>query len=319
MTNFFGSLRLSVLCVVSVCVLGCSDSSDRQDPVEPPLVEPPEPELTYQAEIVWTEYGIPHVTADDWGSLGYGLGYAYASENYCTIMREYVNAAGESARYLGDEGDINADLVFGLLNDDERIQRLFDDFPDYIKDNLTGYAAGINRHLNETGVDNLAEGDEGCRGADWVREIDYMDATRLLHKAILRGSSGPLARFSTAVTAPQESVAAAQMALPQAQVEQLLAGMDERVFQAAMNMPEGWEIGSNAYAVGEEASQTGAGILFGNPHFPWQGSERFFVFKLTMGDEYNVMGAALAGIPAPVIAFNDNVAWSHTEIGRAHV
>ncbi|MEH6588385.1 MAG: penicillin acylase family protein [Halioglobus sp.] len=312
MTTLFGRLRLSVLCIASVFVLGCSDSSDRQDPVEPPPVEPPEPELTYQAEVIWTEYGIPHVSADDWGSIGYGFGYAYARDNYCMLMREYVNASGESAKYFGDEGDINADLVFRLFNDDQRIQGLFDDLPTYVQDNFHGYAAGINRHLRETGVDNLVEGDDGCRGADWVRDIDYMDVTRLIHKLMLRASSGPLADFSTAVTAPEETVAMSLPGPSQAEVQRLLAGVDPTTFKAAMDMPEGWEIGSNAYAVGAEASQSGAGILFGNPHFPWQGSLRFFVFHVTMGDEYNVMGAALAGVPMPVIGFNDNVAWSHT-------
>ena len=37
--------------------------------------------------------------------------------------------------------------------------------PEFLQQNLTGYAAGLNRYLAETGVDNLAEGDEGCRGA----------------------------------------------------------------------------------------------------------------------------------------------------------
>lgn len=312
MTTLLGRLRLSLLCIASVFVLGCSDSSDRQDPVEPPPIDPPEPELTYQAEIIWTEYGIPHVSADNWGSLGYGVGYAYARDNYCLLMREYVNAAGESAKYFGDEGDINADLLYALFNDDERIQGLFDDLPAYVQDNLHGYAAGVNRHLSEAGLDNLSEGEDGCRGADWVRDIDYMDATRLLHKAILRGSSGPLADYSTAVTAPEATLAQAQPVMSQTDVQQLLAGVDPGAFKAAMGMPEGWEIGSNAYAVGAEASQSGAGILFGNPHFPWQGSERFFVFHATLGDEYNVMGAALAGLPMPVIGFNDNVAWTHT-------
>ena len=90
-TMFPEKFRLSAAVVASVLLIACSDSSDRTGSVEPP-VEPPEPELTYQTDIVWTEYGIPHVTADDWGSLGYGVGYAYARDNYCTVMREYVRA-----------------------------------------------------------------------------------------------------------------------------------------------------------------------------------------------------------------------------------
>jgi len=308
--DYRGQFRLAAAVFASALLVACSDSSDRQDPVVPP--QPPEPELTYQADIVLTEYGIPHITADDWGSLGYGVGYAYARDNYCTVMREYVRAAGESARFLGDDGDINQDFVYKLFNDDERIQNLFDGLPDFIQDNLRGYAAGINRYYNETGADNLAEGEEGCRGAEWVREIDHMDVTRLLHKTILRGSSDPLSDFSTAVTAPAGDMVTQSPAKPGAAVEALIAGLDAKRFRAAMDMPQGSEIGSNAYAVGEQESQTGAGILFGNPHFPWQGPSRFYVFRVSVGDEYNVMGAALGGLPMPVIGFNKDVAWSHT-------
>ena len=307
-----GRLGLPLIALLSSFLIACSDSSDRRDPVDPPPVDPPEPELTYQAEIVWTEYGIPHVTADDWGSLGYGYGYAYAQENYCTVMREYVNAAGESARYFGDEGDLSSDFVFRLLNDDERIQRLFDSFPENLQENFRGYAAGLNRYLAETGVDALAEGEEGCRGADWVRDVDYMDVTRLIHKTVLIGSAAPLADFSTAVTPPAEQLAAVSQHLPESQLETRLASMGRSHFREALGAPEAWEIGSNAYAVGAEASQTDSGILFGNPHFPWQGNLRFFAFHLTLGDEFNVMGGALSGLPMPVIGFNENVAWSHT-------
>jgi len=132
--DYRGQFRLAAAVFASALLVACSDSSDRQDPVVPP--QPPEPELTYQADIVLTEYGIPHITADDWGSLGYGVGYAYARDNYCTVMREYVRAAGESARFLGDDGDINQDFVYKLFNDDERIQNLFDGLPDFIQDNL---------------------------------------------------------------------------------------------------------------------------------------------------------------------------------------
>ncbi len=160
--------------LLSLSLLACSDSSDRRSAVV--TVPDVEPQITYTADIVWTEFGIPHITANDWGSLGYGNAYAYAQQNYCVIMKEYVRANGESARYFGDEGDINEDLVFKLFNDDERIDRLLnEELSEFVVEMLEGYAAGINRYLEDTGVDQLAEGDEGCRDAPWVREISLRD------------------------------------------------------------------------------------------------------------------------------------------------
>ena len=92
---------------------------------------------------------------------------------------------------------------------------------------------------------------------------------------------------STAVSAPEGTVAAA---LPPSEQDALFAGLDKDTVVDALGLPEGWEIGSNAYAIGAEASQTGSGLLFGNPHFPWQGSLRFFMFHITVADDYDVMG-----------------------------
>ena len=46
----------------------------------------------YNAEIRWTSYGIPHVMADDWGSLGYGFAYATANDGICVFAREVARA-----------------------------------------------------------------------------------------------------------------------------------------------------------------------------------------------------------------------------------
>lgn len=314
MSNPSGAvLRLCALSLASTLLLACSDGSDSgpASPPEPPVPpEPPQPELTYSADIVWTEYGIPHITAQDWGSLGYGNGYAYAQQNFCVAMKEFVRAAGQSARYFGDAGDINEDLVYKLLNDDQRIQRIFiEGAPDFILDLAEGYTAGMNRYLAETGVDNLAGGEEGCRGAEWVREVDAMDMGRLLHKAVLRGSSGPLADFATAVQAPEGL--AMNLENP-VSAEQLIAALDRETVVQGLDFPTSEYMGSNAYAVGGDAARGSAGLLLGNPHFPWSGNLRWFMSHLTMGDEYDVMGATLAGLPINTIGFNRDVAWTHT-------
>ena len=101
--------------LLSVSLLAaCDNNGGKVQPVVPPLTD-----TTYSADIVWTEYGIPHVTADDWGSLGYGYGYVAAQANYCVVMRASCRGNGDSARYFGDDGDLDLDLVMKLFNDKE--------------------------------------------------------------------------------------------------------------------------------------------------------------------------------------------------------
>lgn len=305
------SLRLPFAALVVTSLIACSDSSDRtggsEPPVEPPPPPPP-PEATYKAEIVWTEFGVPHILAQDWGGLGYGYGYAYAQENYCVAMRAAVDAAGDSAKYFGADGDFNRDLIFKLFNDEDTVQRLWDGLPEFTRENIEGYAAGMNRYLAETGVDNLAEGEEGCRGAEWVRDLESADVVRIMHKAILSGSADPLADFSAATNAPE----ATAMALPGMDHKELYAALDKQTVVDTLDMPGHEELGSNAYAVGADASQTNSGVLLGNPHFPWQGDRRWFMSHMVVEGEYDVLGATLGGLPMITIGFNKDVAWSHT-------
>ena len=108
------SRAVPALCLM-LCLAGCSGNGAAPEPPPPPP-EPPPPEPTYQAEVRRTEYGIPHIKADDWAGLGYGYGYAYAQDRFCVAMAAVVFATSRSAEFLGEEhGDIAADFVLRYL------------------------------------------------------------------------------------------------------------------------------------------------------------------------------------------------------------
>ena len=104
------SWRVPTLTLLSVAVLlglsGCSDN----DSVD--SVIPPDNSSDYSADIQRTEFGIPHITADNYKGLGYGVGYAFAEDNICSLARELIVARGESMLYLGDDG--NAAILGGF-------------------------------------------------------------------------------------------------------------------------------------------------------------------------------------------------------------
>src|SRR5262245_1810352 len=53
------------------------------------------------ADIRYTEYGIPHITAGDFTGLGYGFGYAAATDNVCELAKIYLTVDAQRSRYLG--------------------------------------------------------------------------------------------------------------------------------------------------------------------------------------------------------------------------
>ncbi|MDG2273898.1 MAG: penicillin acylase family protein, partial [Halioglobus sp.] len=69
-------IALTIICTLTAC----SDNNDNYTGEDP---DQPAPVAGYSAEIRRTEFCIPQIKADYWGSLGYGYGYAYSQDNFC--------------------------------------------------------------------------------------------------------------------------------------------------------------------------------------------------------------------------------------------
>ena len=285
--------RLALLTVaVSVGLSGCFTDGD-DDPFDS--------ETTYAADIQRTEFGIPHITAQDYKGLGYGVGYAFAEDNICSLAREVVVASGQSMRYLGDDGDVDSDVFYTWYNSPERrASFLAAQDPETI-DAVTGYAAGYSRYLRDTGVDNI---NPDCAGAEWVREITIDDLLTVYGKANLRGGLSNFVRSIVAAAPPDQD-----MTMDSSRMRTVSPEPAADFDNSTINAMKG---GSNAYAFGSEVTGTDSGILYGNPHEPWEGVQRFYEFHLTLPGELDVMGAAQQGRPFINIGFNKDVAWSHT-------
>lgn len=285
--------RLALLTVaVSIGLSGCFGDDDNDSFTS---------QSTYSANIQRTEFGIPHITAKDYKGLGYGVGYAFAEDNICSLAREVVVASGQSMRYLGDEGDVDSDVFYTWYNSPERRAKFLAAQDPEVVDAVTGYAAGYSRYLRDKGVDNI---NPDCAGAEWVREITIDDLLTVYGKANLRGGLSNFVRPIVAAAPPDSNTTMNSSRMRTVSPEPVV-----EFDNSTINAMKG---GSNAYAFGSEVTGTDSGILYGNPHEPWEGVQRFYEFHLTLPGELDVMGAAQQGQPFINIGFNKDVAWSHT-------
>ncbi|MFK7933580.1 MAG: penicillin acylase family protein [Saprospiraceae bacterium] len=74
-------------------------------------------------------------------------------------------------------------------------------------------------------------------------------------------------------------------------------------------------LGSNNWAVNSKKSKTGNPILCGDPHLRMTLPAVWFENQIHT-PEYNVYGVSLPGIPGVTIGFNENIAWSMTNVGH---
>lgn len=256
----------------------------------------------YEATITRTEYGIPHVRAENLPSAGFGYGYAFAQDNLCTLADTVLTLAGERSRYFGPNGEadngasessnLDSDVYYRGVNESGKISELLESAGRLApsaeaKSMVAGYVAGVNRYLEDTGVGGLP--DPRCRGKEWVRPITDLDVWRIIHDFNqVGGASAFLPQIATAT--PQEGTGD--------------AGQPSTVPRS--------EIGSNGWAIGSEATRSGNGMLLGTPHFPWHGGKRFYQVQLTVPGELNVSGISAYGSPFVSLGHNASLAWTHT-------
>jgi acyl-homoserine-lactone acylase len=276
----------------------------------PPHGPPPAPAGTaYHAVVRWTSDGVPHITGDDWGSLGFGQGWALAALHLCEVEDQVVRVRGERARFFGPgDDDANLDSDFFHLHLGFAAHAAAADAaqgaasPGSMTRGATrlspearalghGFALGFDRWIAAHPPQTWPA---PCRGAAWVRPISDDDLTAVALAISTTASSRAVAPL-IARAAPRPAKAA-RVSLP-----------------AATSA-----LASNAWAVGAERTSSGGGLLLANPHFPWEGELQFYESHLTIPGTLDVYGAALLATPLVQIGFNAKVAWTHTFSSSTH-
>jgi acyl-homoserine-lactone acylase len=240
--------------------------------------------------IRWTSYGIPHVKADDWKSLGYGFAYATATDGICVIARDIVTVKGEQEKYFGKQLR-PIDLFHRAVIDETLLDQYSQAQTPRALAFSTGYVEGYNRYL----ADHVGKLPASCKAEKWVRPIDINDMTRLLVGVGIRYGLGQYLKQIVSATPPIEGKTKTRLDV-------------QSDVTTAKNAP----LASNAIAFGRKVTANGRGILFGNPHYPWSGPSRFHLIHMTIPGELDIMGTSLLSTAGVSIGFNNDVAWSHT-------
>jgi acyl-homoserine-lactone acylase len=275
---------------------------------EPPAA--PGPAATIQR----TAHGVAHVSAPDLETLAYGMAYAYAQDNVCLTADHLVTVRGERMRHFGAAGtgslDVRqqpneiVDLFIAAHMDDAALARAAAVQGAETQALSRGYVAGYNRYL----ADHAGRLPAACRNAAWVKPMTAAEYLRIGELSAVLAGIGALADAMLGAAPPKPAAAAAPAALPSVDV----AAAADALRAAGLLDPPAAGLGSNAWAFGRQSTGNGAGLLLGNPHFPWTGVNRFWQVHLTVPGQFDVMGVSIGTAPLVVIGFNKDVAWTHT-------
>ena len=305
---------LAVVCAVAVLAAACT-GDDGADPAAPATTASASEAPGYRARIRWTTNGIPHIEADDLGSLGFGQGWALAEAHACTMADQVLKVRSERSRFLGPgEGgsNVDTDLAYLALGTYQQADERYAELDDDALELVDGYAAGFNAWLEETGVVAVPG---WCRGAEWVRPITPVDVlAHLGDLALLAGSRNLLPAIAAAQPPGAEPLAG-----DAGSTSTVAAGAPDATTEAeaGSEQPPGATplrpaVGGAAWAFGRQATGTTAAVLAADPQLSWEGELRLWEQHLRIPGQLDVYGATLVGVPSVLIGFNQDVAWTHT-------
>lgn len=249
---------------------------------------------TYDADIRWTTHGVAHITAGDWGSLGFGQGYACARDRMPTIADHLLKVRSQRSAFLGagpNDRHVHSDLGYLALGIRQRAETMAASQSDRVTAMVSGYVAGYNAAVAEFGTDHLPA---WCAGAPWIRPVDEIDFYMLFVDLCLMGSGRNLAGYIGSAVPPTDGMTAPPPPPPD----------DGDVVGEA-------HMGSNGWALGSDATG-GPGMVMANPHFPWYGEGKMWECHLHIPGEIDVYGATITGSPGIQIGFNRTLAFTHT-------
>ncbi len=295
-----------------ILLAACQGGRDTATPTNPgPNIPGGVSEL--RAEVIRTEHGVPHIFADTFKGFGYGYGYVHTEDNLCVLAEDLMTIRGERAKYFGRDGaysipangtstnNVDSDFFWRHVATAEAIAPVSQNSDPEAIAATEGFVAGYNRYVRELRAGEHPGRHASCADAEWIGPITVDDMYRRYFRLVVLASSSVFAEGIGSAQPP--SLTNPPLVTNPADI----AKLDKSDFPLAEGLP----IGSNMYGIGPEASANGSPILFGNPHFPWTGTERLYLAHGILPDT-NIMGVGLYGVPAALIGFTDQFAWSHT-------
>ncbi len=223
-----------------------------------------------------TEYGVPHIIANDFRGIGIGLGYAQTEDYGERVVRGLVRAKGWMGRTFGKDS-MASDYAARLVQ--ARVEETYHLLDADTRAMYEGFAEGVNRYIRAfpdrlpawaqpvfSGHD-VAAGDIGGAG---IAAAQRMVLRRLAADSATRSGGGD------ANDAPVEN-----------------------------------EDGSNAWALAPSRTRSGRAILLRNPHLAWTAG--YWEAHVTVPGKLDFYGDfRIGGAFSVVGGFNKDLGWATT-------
>ena len=288
-----------------------------------------------KVELLRDAWGVPHIFADtDQGAM-YGLGHACAEDRGFQMYYFLRMMQGRMAEVFGDQDKERAggtgpkttlehDRVMRMFGFARTAKRVVQHLDKETLGLLEAYSAGVNDYFGQNeGKEHYLFAQTGLWREPWTAVdcvLSWWHFAQFFSKNGLRDTPALTAsaqrRGAPRIFVDDDAAVVRREDVSDQWVEQVNAWMQENGLTP--RRPSGAQTPdpkfSHAWVVGGAKTTTGASVLVSDPQTPvWNPS---FLYEFHMrGKTFNVRGAGVAGSPAVLIGFNEQVAWGLTALG----
>jgi acyl-homoserine-lactone acylase len=236
-----------------------------------------------KAEILWDQYGVPHIFAADRESMFYANGWAQAQAQGNLLLHLYGESRGRGAEYWGPDA-VALDRWVQTNGVPERAKAWYAAQDPTFRKYLDAFARGISDY-GKAHPETIAPEDRVVLPVDGVDVLGH--CLRAVHYMYM----GSMQRMRTEVNAALRNPNVAHVQTPE---EQEVAGE------------------SNTWTIGPAHSASGNSMLIINPHLAWGDTFYRYMAMHLVGPGYDLYGAPQIGFPTPVVGFNRHMGWGRT-------
>jgi acyl-homoserine-lactone acylase len=227
------------------------------------------------AEVLWDQYGVPHVYAKTEPDMFYGFGWAQVKSHGDVLLKLYAEGRGRAAEYFGPS-ELESDRWMAINDVPGRAKAWLAAQPPQFRADLEAFAAGMNAYA-QAHPEGLSE--EARR----VLPITGLDVIGYAHRLFQYVYIAPQA---VANRLPPDAIGAPGAARP--------------------------DNGSNGWAIGPSRSADGHTMMLMNPHLPWAtGWSTYYEAQLT-APGIDLYGATQIGLPVLRFVFSDQLGITNT-------
>jgi acyl-homoserine-lactone acylase len=237
-----------------------------------------------RVEVLRDDWGIPHIYAEKDVQLAYGLAWSQMENHGNLILKLYARSSGKSAELWGRDR-LESDRHVWNMGIPQLAVKHYARLEGSQRKVMDAFASGITQYVEQHTTEFDAELKQllPITGQDVTQHIAYT------------------------------------LYMPN---QQFLGGIIQQYVQsgtrsAAINSAP--MLASNGWVLGPKKTTSGKPILLSNTHFPWpnfNGYEQYVWHEAHMvGEDIDIYGIGLIGVPAITLGFNDTKAWTVTATG----